>query len=309
MNFLSFFLAASMRMSVPLLIAALGLMISERAGMMNIGGEGVMLMGAFGAFAITRITGNHWLGLAAAIILGALTILIFAYSSITLHVRQVVTGAGLNMFCAGISSFLYRRIFRGDTAFSQGITVESFPTISIPGLSDIPYLGPFLFRHNIIVYFALIMVVVLWFVLFKTSLGLKIIAVGENPKAAESYGIRVVLLRYCATLFSGMMLGIAGAYLSIAQSNSFVEGMTAGRGFIAMAVVVLGKWNPVGALFGALLFGAASALQMSIQNLGLNISNSLIMTIPYVCTVLAVIAVSKSKISAPSGLGIPYRKS
>lgn len=309
MKFLSFFLAASMRMSIPLLIGALGLIISERAGLMNIGGEGVMLMGAFAAFALTKITGSYWLGLAAAVIIGMVTILIFAYTSITLHVRQVVTGAGLNMFCSGISSFIYRRIFRGDTIYSQGITVASFPTLSIPGLSDIPFLGPFLFKHNIIVYFGLIMVFVLWFVLFKTSLGLKIIATGENPKAAESYGIRVVLLRYCATLFSGAMLGIAGAYLSIAQSNSFIEGMTAGRGFIAMAVVVLGKWNPIGAFWGALLFGVASALQMAIQNLGLNISDSLVMAIPYVCTVLAVIAVSKRNINAPSGLGVPYRKS
>ncbi|MEL7608528.1 MAG: ABC transporter permease [Bacillota bacterium] len=309
MDVLSFFLAASMRMSIPLLIAALGLIISERAGMMNIGGEGIMLTGAFCAYAVTKITGNYWLGLLFAMLMGMVTILIYAYSSITLHVRQVVTGAGLNMFCSGITSFLYRRIFRGATALSQGVTVESFPTISLTGLSDIPYLGPLLFKHNIFIYFGLVMVFVLWFILFKTSLGLKIIAVGENPKATESFGVRVVWLRYGATLFSGLMLGIAGAYLSIAQSNSFGEGMTAGRGFIAMAVVILGKWNPVGALLGALLFGAASSLQMTIQNLGLDISNNLIMTIPYICTVLAVIAVCRNKIVAPSALGIPYRKS
>ena len=309
MDILSFFLAATMRMSIPLLIAALGLLISERSGIMNIGGEGVMLMGAFSAFAVTKITGSYWLGLLCAMFIGMLTILIFAYASITLHVKQVVTGAGLNMFCSGITSFLYRRIFRGTTALSQGVTVQSFPTISIPGLSNIPVLGPLVFNHNIFVYFGLIMVVVLWFIVFKTSLGLKITSVGENPKATESYGVNVSLLRYCTTLFSGLMLGIAGAYLSVAQSNSFGEGMTAGRGFIAMAVVILGKWNPLGALLGALLFGAASSLQLAIQNLGLNISDDLIMTIPYVCTVLAVIAVCRNKIVAPSALGIPYKKS
>jgi simple sugar transport system permease protein len=220
-----------------------------------------------------------------------------------------VVGAGLNILCAGLSSFIYRKVFYGTDILEGNVTVETFPAIHIPILSDIPVLGPMLFEHNLIVYFGFIMILVLWFIINKTSLGLKIIAVGEHPKATDSLGIDVIRLRYMTTLLSGVMFGIAGAYLSIAQSNAFAENMTAGKGFIAMAVVILGKWRPVHVFAGALLFGGTSALQMSIQNLGISVPFNIIMMVPYIATVIAVIAVSKNKIGAPSSLGIPYEKS
>ena len=310
MEQLAAFLAASMRMAAPLLIAALGLAISERAGMINIGAEGVMLMGAFSAYAATKLIGSYWAGLGIAIIVSVLIIAIFAITTITFSAEQVVVGAGINILCAGLSSVIYRKIFYGgfEGVASNTITVETFPVIAIPGLSEIPILGRMLFNHNIIVYFGLVMVALLWFIINKTSLGLKLIAVGEHPKAADSLGIKVIKLRYLATIFSGVMIGIAGAYLSIAQSNAFAENMTSGRGFIAMAVVILGKWNPIGILAGALVFGGANSLQMSIQNLGITIPRNLVLMIPYIVTVLAVIAVSKNKVGAPSAQGVPYRK-
>lgn len=301
--------SSTVRMAIPILIAALGLTYSERSGIMNIGGEGVMLMGAFAAFSTAMITGSYWAGLVAAMLIGMLTILLFAFTSITLRVQQVVVGAGLNMLCAGLTSFVYRIFFRGENAITTRITTDSFPNIAIPGLSDIPILGSMFFDHNIIVYFGFLMVFVQWFILYKTSLGIKIIAVGENPRAADSLGIKVLRMRYLVTVFSGFMLGIAGAYLSIAQANNFTEGMTGGRGFIALAVVVLGKWNPLGAFFGAMLFGAASALQLLIQNQGWSISSHLVMSVPYIMTVIAVIAVSKNRVGAPGKLAIPYVKS
>ena len=310
MEQLAAFLAASMRMAAPLLIAALGLAISERAGMINIGAEGVMLMGAFSAYAATKLIGSYWAGLGIAIIVSVLIIAIFAITTITFSAEQVVVGAGINILCAGLSSVIYRKIFYGgfEGVASNTITVETFPVIAIPGLSEIPILGRMLFNHNIIVYFGLVMVALLWFIINKTSLGLKLIAVGQHPKAADSLGIKVIKLRYLATIFSGVMIGIAGAYLSIAQSNAFAENMTSGRGFIAMAVVILGKWNPIGILAGALVFGGANSLQMSIQNLGITIPRNLVLMIPYIVTVLAVIAVSKNKVGAPSAQGVPYRK-
>lgn len=309
MDILAYFLAASVRMATPLLIAALGLSVSERSGVMNIGVEGIMLMGAFSGYAAAKILGSYWAGMGIAIIVCILVTLIFAVSTISFRAEQIVVGAGLNILCAGLSSFIYRKVFYGTDILKGGITVETFPTIHIPVLGDIPVLGPMLFEHNLIVYFGFIMILVLWFISNKTSLGLKITAVGEHPKAADSLGVNVLRLRYMTTLFSGIMFGIAGAYLSIAQSNAFAENMTAGKGFIALAVVILGKWRPAYIFAGALLFGGASALQMSIQNLGISIPFNIIMMVPYIATVVAVIAANRNKVSAPSSLGIPYKKS
>lgn len=308
MEQLAFFLAATVRMATPLLLAALGMSISERAGIINIGAEGIMLISAFSAYAAAKILGGYWVGMGVALIVSLLMIAIFAITTISFRAEQVVVGAGINILCAGLSSFVYRKVFYGTGILAGGITVKTFPTISIPILSKIPVIGPMLFQHNLIVYFSFVMVVLLWFIINKTSLGLMLIAAGEHPKAADSLGINVIRLRYLATLFSGIMIGIAGAYLSIAQSNAFQENMTSGKGFIALAVVILGKWNPLSILAGALLFGGANALVMSIQNLGISIPNNIIMMIPYIATVLAVIAVSKNKVGAPSALGIPYRK-
>ncbi len=308
MDALSYFLAATIRMATPILIAALGLTISERAGIMNIGGEGVMLMGAFSAFAAAKLFDSTWAGLGVAALVGMLVITIFAIATITFKAQQVVVGAGMNILCAGLSSFIFRKIFYGTGILDGGVMVKAFEPMKIPVLGDIPIIGQMFFDHNYIVYFGFIMVFALWFIINKTSLGLKIIAVGEYPKAADSLGVNVIGLRYCAVLFSGMMLGIAGAYLSIAQSNSFAESMTSGKGFIAMAVVILGKWNPISILLGAMLFGGANALQMSIQNTGVSIPNNIILMIPYICTVIAVVAVSKNKVGAPSAMGVPYEK-
>lgn len=303
------FLASSVRMAAPLLLASLGLVISERSGMINIGVEGIMLMAAFAGYAGSKIAGGYWYGLIIAILVSMVIISIFAVTTIKYKSQQIIIGAALNMFCAGLSSFLYRLLFYNTGRFDDGIAAASFPRISIPILSEIPILGPVLFDHNILVYFSYLMVFVLWIVINKTSIGLKVIAVGEHPKAAESLGINVIHVRYLATLFSGIMMGIAGAYLSIAQASSFGEDMTSGRGFIAMAVVILGKWSPIGSMFGALFFGAATALQLLFQITGVEIPRNIIMMIPYVATVIAVLAVSRNKVGAPSALGVPYEKS
>lgn len=303
------FLSASVRLAAPLLLASLGLVISERSGLINIGVEGIMLMAAFAGYAGSKLAGGYWYGLLVAILVSIVIISVFAVTTIRFRAQQVIVGAALNMFCAGLSSFLYRLIFYNTGRFDDGIAAASFPRIPIPVLSDIPVLGQVLFNHNILVYFSYVMVVVLWIVINKTSIGLKVIAAGEHPKAADSLGISVLRVRYLATIFSGVMIGIAGAYLSIAQASSFGEDMTAGRGFIAMAVVILGKWSPIGALLGALFFGAATALQLIFQITSVEIPRNIIMMIPYIATVVAVLAVSRKRVGAPSALGIPYEKS
>ncbi len=306
---LSAFLSASVRMATPLLIAALGLVVSERAGLINIGIEGIMLMAAFAAYVGAKLSGDCWIGLLFGVAAAMVTIMVFAVTTISFKAYQIIIGAALNIFCAGLSSFLYRRIFYGTGRLDEGIAAETFPQLPIPGLSAIPVIGPMLFDHSILVYFGFVMVAVLWVVIKKTSLGLKIIAVGDHPLAADSVGIDVIKLRYGAVIFSGAMIGVAGSFLSIAQASSFGEGMTNGRGFIALAVVILGKWNPLGVLAGALVFGAASALQMLFQISGVEVPKNIIMMIPYIATVLAVLAVSKNRVGAPRALGVPYEKS
>jgi simple sugar transport system permease protein len=307
--FLENFFSASIRMATPLLIAALGLSVSERSGVVNIGVEGMMLMAAFAGYFGAKMSGNCWIGLLTGIAVATMIVLVLAVVSIRFRAQQIITGAALNILCAGASSFLYRLVFYGTGRLDAGIAAPTFPALQIPLLSSIPFIGKVLFSQNILVYFGFFMVAAIWVVMSKTSLGLKIIAVGDHPHAADSLGIDVNGIRYAAVLFSGAMFGIAGAFLSIAQASSFGENMTAGKGYIALAVVILGKWNPVGVMGGALLFGGASALQMLVQVSGFEIPSNIIMMMPYIATVVAVLAVSRHRVGAPRALGVPFVKS
>ena len=306
MQQLTFFLAATVRMATPLLIAALGLIVSERAGLMNIGVEGTMLSGAFAAFAISYYTQSYVLGLLAGMLAGGIMALLFAVAAIRFRAPQIVIGCAINLLGFGLTAVLFRKIF---VEVVGGVAqVPSFPDATLPLLSKIPFIGEILFSHNVLIYFAFLMVPVMWFVMNRTPIGIQIIAVGEQPKVADSLGINAFTTRYAATLFSGFMMGIAGAYLSIAQSNAFNVDMTGGKGFIALAVVVLGKWKCFGALGGALLFGGANALQMLLQNLNLSVPNNLILMVPYIVTIIAVIASSGERAVDAASKGIPYEK-
>lgn len=304
---MTFFLTSMVRMAVPLMIAALGLVISERAGLMNIGVEGIMLFGCFFSFFVSYNTGSPVLGLIAGCSAGIISSLLFAYASITLKASQIVVGCAINMLGSGLTAVMFRKYFMEQSV--NGALATSFQTIPIPVLSKIPVLGEALFNHNIIVYASYILVFLVWFVMNKTSIGVKVIAVGELPVAADSVGINVFAVRYFATIFSGFMMGLAGTYLAIAQSNTFQTDMTGGKGFIAMAVVVLGQWSALGVMAGSLIFGAANALQMTIQNSTvIDIQYNLILAIPYIITVLAVIISGRKRIFDGSAKGTPYIK-
>ena len=247
-------LASGIRLATPYLYAAIGETFGQRSGVLNLGVEGQMLLGAFAAFYVALTTGNLWLGMLAAVVVGAVMGLAMAFVSINLQAEQGISGIGFYLFGLGLSDLLFQKLL------GTVETVRGFPPINIPVLSDLPVLGEIFFSQNILVYGAFALVPIGWFVLNKTTLGLKIRAVGENPEAADSLGVSVSRVRYFTVTLGGVMSGIAGASLSIALLNVFQQGMTAGLGFIAVALVYFGGWRPWGVLLGALLFSMVNSL-------------------------------------------------
>jgi general nucleoside transport system permease protein len=260
-----------------------------------------MLMGTFTGFYVVVKTGNLWLGVLAAIVVGALMGLAMAFVTVHLHAKQGISGIGFYLFGLGMSTLLFQLLV------GTVETVQGFPRLDIPLLVNIPFIGPIFFSQNILVYIAFLLVPVAWFVLNKTTLGLKIRAVGENPQAADSLGVSVNGVRYFTVILGGAFSGLGGASLSIALLNVFQQNMTAGLGFIAVALVYFGGWRPWGVLAGALLFSMVNALQLWIQVLGVNIPSELAVMMPYVLTIL-VLAASGSKMVAPSALTKPFER-
>lgn len=295
------FLAAAVRLGVPLALAALGETVSERAGVINIGLEGSLIAGAlggaFGALAWSSALGGVVYGGLA----GAVVAAIFAAFAVGLNTDQIITGTAVSIGGLGFTGALYQARF-GLTGAS--ITLPPLPVYPLPGLSRIPVLGPALFEQSLTAYLAVLTGVALWYGLFRTEWGLELRAVGESPNAAFAAGVRVRWTRFWAAVFGGLMAGVAGAHLAL-DSGTFVEGMSAGRGFIALAVVVLGRWNPVWVLAAALFFGAASALQFTLQALGLNVPHQVFLGLPYLLT-LAALAGWVGTARAPAALAHPW---
>ena len=294
-------LASGIRLSTPYLYAALGETFGQRSGVLNLGVEGQMLLGAFAAFYVARTTGNLWLGMLAAVIGGAAMGLAMAFVSINLQAEQGISGIGFYLFGLGMSDLLFQKLL------GTVETVSGFSPINIPVLSSIPILGDIFFRQNILVYGAFGLVPVAWFVLNKTTLGLKIRAVGENPEAADSLGVSVSRVRYFTVTLGGIMSGIAGASLSIALLNVFQQNMTSGLGFIAVALVYFGGWRPWGVLLGALLFSMVNSLQLWVQVLGIPIPSDFAVMMPYVLTILALV-VTVQRVRSPSALTKPFER-
>jgi simple sugar transport system permease protein len=294
-------LSSGIRLATPYLYASIGEAFSQRSGVLNLGVEGQMLMGAFTAFYVAINTGNLWLGVLAALGVGALMGLAMAFVTVHLHAKQGISGIGFYLFGLGMSTLLFQLLV------GTVETVRGFPRLDIPLLVDIPFIGPIFFSQSILVYIAFLLVPVAWFVLNKTTLGLKIRAVGENPQAADSLGVSVNGVRYFTVTLGGAFSGLGGASLSIALLNVFQQNMTAGLGFIAVALVYFGGWRPWGVLAGALLFSMVNAMQLWIQVLGVNIPSELAVMMPYILTIL-VLAASGSKMVAPSALTKPFER-
>jgi len=292
-------LTSGIRLATPYLYAGIGETFSQRSGVLNLGVDGQMLMGAFAGFYVVFSTGNLWLGLLAALAVGALMGLAMAFISVTLHAEQGISGIGVYLFGLGLSELLFQE------TIGTVETVSGFRPLQIPVLSSIPVLGEVLFSHNILVYGAFLLVPVAWFVLHKTTFGLNIRAVGENPEAADSLGVSVARVRYFTVTLGGALSGMAGASLSIALLNVFQQNLTNSLGFIAVALVYFGGWRPFGLLTGALIFSMLNALQVWVQTLGIPVPAEVALMMPYVLTIV-VLALSVQRVRPPSALTKPF---
>ena len=293
---------ATLAAAVLLLLPALGGVISERSGVVNIAMEGMMLAGAFFGVTADLYLHNVWLATAVAMIAGGLMALIHAVVSIQFRADQIVSGIAINIFAAGLTVFLINRIY-GLQDVGHVSPSESLPNIDVPGLDQIPFLGTVIFQQNVVVYIALILLILTHVVLFRTRLGLRIRAVGEHPQAADTAGINVYAIRYGAVITSGLLSGLSGAFLAIGVSNTFVPNMTDGRGYIALAAMIFGKWTPFGAFIACLIFGLGQAIYDN--NSTIHISQYLLSMLPYILT-LVVLAGVVGRSTPPAADGLPY---
>ena len=287
--------ASAIRMATPIAFAALGGIFSERAGIINIGLEGMMLTCAFSAVAATHFLGNPWLGVLVALLIGALLGLLHGLITIKFAGNQIVSGTGINILALGLTAFMSQVIWgsRGASDAVQGID-----PISIPIIKDIPIIGDIIGVHSPLVYILIISVAISYIILFKTPFGLRIRAVGEHPAAADTAGVNVFKTKYYCLIISGILAGLGGAFLSLGHLNLFAWGMTGGRGFIALAAMIFGGWMPLGAFGASLLFGFSDALQMRLQTLGI-LPPQIILTIPYILTIIVLAGVI-GRVTPPS---------
>lgn len=295
----------SVLLAVPLVFGAMGGVIGERAGVVNIAIESQLLFGAFGAAIVGSLTHNPYVGTLAAIVAGVLVALVLGVFAIKYRVDQIIVGVVLNVLVYGLTDFLYSQVL-----VPSGTTLNTttrFTRLAIPGLSQIPVIGPALFRQTILVYVMYVTVPVVWFALYRTRWGLRLRAVGEHPQAADTVGIKVERVRYRALAVAGAVVGIGGAFYTVVSISSFGREMTAGAGYIALAAVIFGKWDPVRAALAALLFGAATNLQGTLSVVGAPVPSQFMLMLPYVVTILAVAGfVGRSR--APAADGTPYIK-
>ncbi len=295
-------LAGAIRAGTPLVFAALGELVTEKSGVLNLGVEGMMLIGAVAGFITTVATGDPYLGILAAMIAGAALSLVFGFLSLTLLTNQVATGLALTIFGIGLSAFLGINYV--------GTPINGLKPLAIPLLSDIPVLGPVLFTHDVLIYASFFLIATVSILLYRTRAGLILRAVGESHAAAHAIGYPVVLIRYLAVMFGGACAGLAGAYLSLVYTPQWAENMTAGRGWIALALVVFATWQPGRVMAGAYLFGGITIMGLHVQALGFEISSHLVATLPYLATIVVLAVISrdatKIRLNAPASLGTPF---
>ncbi|MEI8133045.1 MAG: ABC transporter permease [Leptolinea sp.] len=294
-------LTSAVRLATPYLYAGIGEAFAQSSGVVNLGVDGIMLISAFAAFFVVLNTGSLGLGLIAAILVGLLMGLLMSFISVTLKAEQGISGIGLYMFGLGLSSLLFN-VLVGTVK-----TIEGFQPIKIPLLGDIPVLGEVLFTHSILVYGAFLLIPAAWWILDKTSWGLIIKSVGQNPAAADSLGVSVDRVRYVSVCIGSMLAGLAGASLSISLLDLFQDNLTAGMGFIAVALVYFGGWKPLGILGGAMLFSTVNAFQLWMQVLGVKIPSDVAVMLPYLLTIAA-LAITVNRTRQPAALNKPFER-
>ena len=283
----------------PLVYAALGELVTEKAGVLNLGVEGMMLVGAVVSFIVAATTKSPWLGVVAGMFAGAALSLIFAFVTLTLQANQVASGLALSLFGIGLSAFIGLEYV--------SVVIEPIKALAVPGLSDLPVVGKMLFGHSPLVYLSIVLFVLIQWFLFHSRAGLILRSVGESPQSAHAIGYPVIRIRYLAVMFGGACAGIGGAYLSLVYNPSWTEGMTAGRGWIALALVVFATWKPWRVLAGAYLFGCVTLAQFQAQGLGVDIPSQYLSMLPYIATIVVLAVISRDataiKLNAPASLG------
>jgi simple sugar transport system permease protein len=296
-------LAAAVLAGSPILYATLGEIVAERAGILNLGIEGMMLVGAVTGFMVVQTNGDLVLAVLAAGCAGGLLSLVHAFLAITLRANQIVSGLALTIFGTGVSAYLGKSYI--------GVPAKaSFRPLPLPGLGDLPIVGPVLFQQNVLVYALYALVPLMAYVMYRTRPGLHLRAVGEDPSTADAMGVNVFALRYLCTFLGGVLAGLGGAFLSLAYAPSWIENMTGGRGWIAVALVIFAAWDPVRAMMGAVLFGGVEALQFRLQAMGVQFSYFFLQMLPYIFTIVVLIFATQQtmrrRIGAPAALGVPY---
>jgi simple sugar transport system permease protein len=294
-------LAATLRVATPLIYGTLGELFSERSGILNLGIEGTMFFGSFVGFTVAYQTGNLWLGILAALIGGALAGLLMGVFSVSLGLNQHVSGLGITLLFTGLSLFLFRIIF-GESQVQP--SVDTFNRIPLFG--NIPVLGD-IFNQNILTYIGILLIPVVWWILYRTNFGLNIRAVGENPEAADAAGLNVFRTRYIALAIGGGLMAVGGAFLSLGDIGSFIFGIINGRGWVCIALIIFANWQPAGVLWGALLFGGVSALQLRLQTTGLDLPYEAFLSLPYVVTIIA-LAIAGRNATGPAAVLKPYKR-
>lgn len=299
-------LASTLRIATPVLTAALGELVAERSGVLNMGVEGMMLTGAFVGFYVTYLTDSLWLGILGGMLAGAVMSLIMAVMGVSLRLNQTVTGLGINLLAFGLTFYWYRVTydFGGDSTMP---TVEIFPPVEIPVISNIPFIGEILFSQRFFTYVAFLLVPIISFFLYRTKYGMALRGIGENPRAVDSKGLSVRRYQYLAVIFGGLMAGLGGALLPLGSTALFVTNITAGRGWLAIVLVIAGNWIPWRVLIAALIFAFLDAFQLQLQGLGVQIPFQVLLALPYIAAIIVMMS-ARAKSEAPSALGVPYAR-
>lgn len=300
-------LTLAIRIATPIIFAALGELVVEHAGILNLGIEGTMIMGAFFGFFGVYNTGSQLIGIGLAMLAGMFMGLILAFLASSLKVNQAVAGISLNLFALGLTFYLYRLSVLTDVSGALP-TIPILEFVKIPILSKAPVIGEVLFSHQILTYVVYLLVPVIWFFLYKTKYGLILRGLGENPRAIDMKGIRITRIQYLSVIFGGVMAALGGAYLTTASSGLFLSGMTAGRGWLALVIVIAGNWKPVRIVLVALVFGFLEALQIQLQAIGVSFPYQILLALPYAVAILMLIASRRLRIEPPQSLGIPYER-
>ncbi len=296
---------ATLGAGTPLVFAALGELVSEKCGVLNLGVEGMMLVGAVAGFAVAADSGSLWLGVGSAMIAGAVMAFLFGVLTLTFQANQVAAGLALTIFGVGLSSYLGLNY--------TSVALTGLQAVHIPLLSSIPFLGPTIFSLDPLIYLSFVMFAAITYFLYRSKAGLLLRAIGESPSSAHSIGYHVIRIRYLAVLFGGAMAGLGGAYLALVYTPLWVEGMTGGRGWISLALVVFATWRPARVMLGAYLFGGVTILQFHVQGIGIDVPSQLLSSLPYVATIVVLVLISRNlntiRLNAPASIGQTYHPS